>query len=75
MKIEKQLKSMGCSNISSKREVHSNICLPQETRKVQHEDKVQDGEDGKVNRSFTHLLKKLQLNYKTLHLDNQLKSS
>lgn len=69
-------KSMECSKISYKREVHSNKCLPQETRKVQHEhNKVQDGKDSKVDRSFTHLPKKLQLNYKTFHLDNQLKNS
>ena len=29
-----QLKTMGCSKSSSKREVHSNAILPQETRKT-----------------------------------------
>ena len=30
----RQLKPMGCSKISSKREVYSNAILPQETRKT-----------------------------------------
>ena len=30
----RQLKSMGCSKTSSKREVYSNTILPQETRKT-----------------------------------------